>query len=680
MDSLTQASLDVEAPQEATLIADVIVPRPVAKPLSYSVPATFAPRLRFGSVVRVPFRSGDSEGFVVGLRDAGAEAPAYKLKAVKDVLIEAAVFNEMDWKLFRWIADYYQAPLGEVFFSAFPKAFLKVTEARKKAPPPMAPPEPPPRLTADQSTALDRIKAALDARAFRSFLLYGVTGSGKTEVYMRAAAETLAAGRGTVVLVPEIALTPQLRTRFESRFGDQVAVLHSSLTEATRRGFWKDILAGKRRIVVGARSAIFAPLQDIGLIVVDEEHEPSYKQEGHLRYHARDVALVRARDHGAACVLGSATPSIETFYAAEHGKHELLELKTRPSDRPMPEIELVDLTSADGSRPPQKSLIGDRLLESLTETLARGEQAMVFLNRKGFSNFLLCTDCGHVPGCDRCSVTLTYYRSSGTLRCHYCGQQNRAPDACGECNGRDFKFMGFGTETIEQELRDLLPGAHIGRLDADTADSPKRLEEILAKFRSGETGVLVGTQMLAKGHDFPNVTLIGVVMADMGMHLPDFRACERTFQLLSQVSGRAGRGDKPGKVIMQTYSPESPAIQCALTHDFRAFYAQEIEARRVFAYPPFARMAQIEFRHANESLAHRDAERMAQMARELSAGEGGGAVEVLGPAPASVAKVAGDYRWHMLLKAEKISALNAVLKTLRREGARLIDVDPVNAL
>ena len=659
-------------------VADVVVPRPVDKPLSYAVPPELAPRLRFGSVVQVPFRSGMIEGFVVGLRaKTGEEGAGYKLKDVSGVLIEEPVLSDMDLRLFRWIADYYQAPLGEVFFSAFPKPFLKDVEARKKTAPPAVPAEPPPNLTNDQSAAFSRIKASLDARSFQSYLLYGVTGSGKTEVYMRAAADALAAGRGAIVLVPEIALTPQLRTRFESRFGGQVAVLHSSLSEATRRGYWRDILSGKRRIVVGARSAIFAPLKDIGLIVVDEEHEPSYKQEGHLRYHARDVALVRARDHGAACVLGSATPSIETFYAAEQGKHTLLELRSRPASRPMPEIELVDLSKAGSGRPARNGLIGERLHDALTETLARGEQAMVFLNRKGFSNFLLCSDCGFVPGCDHCSVSLTYYRSSGTLRCHYCGLQNRAPDSCSECGGRDFKFMGFGTETIEHELRSLLPAAHIGRLDADTADSPKKLEEILSKFRSGETGVLVGTQMLAKGHDFPNVTLIGIVMADLGMHLPDFRACERTFQLLSQVAGRAGRGDKPGRVVLQTYAPDSPAIQCAIRHDFRAFYAQEIEARRAFGYPPFARMAQVEFRHANESLARRDAERMGQMARNLG---GGSAVEVLGPAPASISKVAGDYRWHLLLKAEKISSLNALLKTLRREGARLIDVDPVNAL
>ena len=673
----------VASPSASRIVADVVVPRPLPQPLTYVVPEEFLDQVRPGAAVIVPFRSGTSEGFVVDVREEKCDAPReYALKNIKSVLDEGPVFTNQDLEFFRWIAAYYQTTLGEVFFTAIPKVMLATPKRARKTSSIEArvPTETraPFELSSDQKNAYSHINAALLGAAFKSFLLFGVTGSGKTEVYLCAVEETLRLGKSAIILVPEIALTPQLRHRFESRFGDQVAVMHSSLGDAARRDFWRDLRTGKRRIAVGARSAIFAPLEKIGLIVVDEEHEPTYKQEGNLKYHARDLALVRARQHGAVTILGSATPSIETFHAALSGRHQLLELRERPASRPMPTVEVVDLKDERKAGLPPARNLGRRLVANLVETVARGEQAILFLNRKGYSSFLMCSDCGEVPGCDDCSVSLTYYRGAASLKCHYCGHSRQAPSECGKCFGRNFRYMGFGTESVEAELRELLPQARIGRLDAETASTSKKLEELLAAFRSGEIQVLVGTQMLAKGHDFPNVTLIGVVLAEMGLHIPDFRAGERTFQLLCQVAGRAGRGDLPGHVIIQTYIPETAVIQHAMSHNYRAFFDEELQIRREFGYPPFSRMAQIEFKSRNEVEARRDAERLAALLRELGSDEH--KLDLLGPAPAGIAKVAGEHRWHLLLKSEKISSLNAFLKTARRAGARHIDVDPASTV
>ncbi|MEW6056448.1 MAG: primosomal protein N', partial [Bdellovibrionota bacterium] len=537
-------------------------------------------------------------------------------------------------------------------------------------------------LTKDQQAAMDLIQKSFDDRIFKSFLLFGVTGSGKTEVYIRSAQKALEQGRTSLILVPEIALTPQLRRRFEDRFGDQVAVLHSSLTEKTRREFWWDILKGTRKVVVGARSGLFAPLANIGLIVVDEEHEPSYKQEDRLRYSARDLALVRAVQHQAVVILGSATPAVETFYSAETGKHTLLKLASRPLERPMPTVEVVDLKQEprdyDQATKDSRVLLSQKMRAAVSETLQNGDQALIFVNRKGFSSFLMCGGCGEVPKCVNCSVSLTYYQRSKELRCHYCGLRTGAIDNCSKCQSLEIRYMGMGTELVEDEVKRLFPGVCVERLDADTADTAKKLENTLERFRSGEIRILVGTQMLAKGHDFPNVTFVGVVLADLNLHLPDFRAGERTFQLLTQVSGRAGRGDKPGKVILQTFLPDHYVIQTAAKQDYLEFYRQEIESRQQFGYPPFSRMAQIEFRDTREDRAKGEAERIRSLLEHLNPQEKG--FEYLGPAAASIARIANQFRWQILLKSEKSSSLNAVIKTLRKEGIRFIDVDPVTTL
>ena len=669
----------------ATKVAQVVVPRPLPGPLSYLVPVALESSIQVGSLVQVPLSSKSIDGFVVGFTTLADPAlQGFKLKKILSVPFDKPMFSPKDLEFFLWIADYYQLPIGEVFNSAFPRAIFKipkrtVTKKSKETTPETITPV---ELTVDQAAALCAVRQSIDAKRFKSFLLFGVTGSGKTEVYIRAAQAVIEQQRSALILVPEIALTPQLRKRFEDRFHNQVAVLHSGLSEKVRREFWWDILNGTRKVVVGARSALFAPLENIGLIVVDEEHEPSYKQEDRLRYSARDLALVRARQHNAATILGSATPAIETFYAAEKGKHELLQLRTRPAERPMPEVQIVDLKNEykevlHGSKE-ARLLLGRSLRDALAEVLLRKEQAMIFINRKGFSSFVMCGDCGEVPKCLNCSVSLTYYQRAREMRCHYCGLRLPMVEQCAKCKSYEIKLMGMGSELIEDEVKSLFPHARVERLDADTADTIKKLEATLERFRSGETQVLVGTQMLAKGHDFPNVTLVGVVLADMNLHLPDFRAGERTFQLLAQVSGRAGRGSKPGRVILQTLLPDHYVIQAAATQDYLSFYKTEIEYRQQFGYPPFSRMAQLEFRDLKEERAHEQADRVRQLLDHLDPDARG--FSYLGPAAASIARIANQFRWQILVKSEKSSALNAVIKTLRKEGVRFIDVDPVTTL
>lgn len=670
------------------VVANVVVPRPLPAPLSYCVPEDLQDRVQLGSMVKVPFRSSHIDGFVVGFTPVSDPSiRGIELKEILAVPFDRPIFLEKDLEFFKWISNYYQLPLGEVFHSAFPKSVFKIPKRTRSSKPRAS--EGATQITAaqvqltpEQQTALSAIeKSILDAK-YKSFLLYGVTGSGKTEVYIRAAQTALAQEKASLILVPEIALTPQLRKRFEDRFENQVAVLHSGLSEKARREFWWDIRNGNRKVVVGARSALFAPLSNIGLIVVDEEHEPSYKQEDRLRYNARDLALVRSSQHQAVAILGSATPSIETFYAAEGGKHSLLTLTNRPANRPMPTIQVVDLReeykeTLRGSKQ-GRLLLGRHLREALAETITRKEQAMIFVNRKGFSSFVMCGDCGEVPKCLNCSVSLTYYQRSRELRCHYCDFRIQFNDQCAKCSAYDLKLMGMGTELIEDEVKRLFPSVCVERLDADTADTAKKLEATLERFRKGETQILVGTQMLAKGHDFPNVTLVGVVLADLNLHLPDFRAGERTFQLLAQVSGRAGRGDKPGRVILQTMLSDHYVIKAAAEQDFMQFYRIELEYRQQFGYPPFSKMAQVEFRDLKDDRARGQAERARCLLDALGPDSRG--FSYLGPAAASIARIANQFRWQILLKSEKSSSLNAVIRTLRKEGVRFIDVDPVTTL
>ncbi|HUS69108.1 MAG TPA: primosomal protein N' [Kofleriaceae bacterium] len=539
-----------------------------------------------------------------------------------------------------------------------------------------------PELTEAQASAVATVREGLEAGEFRGYLLHGITGSGKTEVYLHVIAEVLAKGMGAMVLVPEISLTPQLAARFRARFGDLVAVLHSGLTDRERFDEWNRLKEGRARIALGARSAVFAPVPELGAIVVDEEHDGSFKQEEGVRYQARDVALVRAQRARAVCVLGSATPSMESMYGAECGRLALLGLPERAAARPLPEVTLVDLRDY---RPDPDSLLTAPLGAAIEETLAKGEQAILFLNRRGFNTFVLCVRCGHAFRCNACSVSLTYHKHSDRLKCHYCGHGERVPEVCPACEATgSITRRGLGTERIAAALAERFPQARVARLDRDAAVGPQ-VEKILGRMARGEIDLLVGTQMVAKGHDFPGVTLVGVLLADTGLSLPDFRAGERTFQLLTQVAGRAGRGDKPGRVIIQSYRVDAVPVAAAVGHDYARFYQSELEARRELDYPPFGHLAALRLDGPDERAVERAAAQLADRARALGSARG---VTVLGPSEAPLARLKGRTRWHMWLRARDRRDLRGFLRQLAPvaaaaplPGVRLtVDVDPVSAL
>jgi primosomal protein N' (replication factor Y) len=540
----------------------------------------------------------------------------------------------------------------------------------------------PHELNPHQKAAFDRIETALDAKQFQTFLLQGVTGSGKTEIYLKAIDAALARGFGALMLVPEIGLTPAVAGQFHHRFGNRVAILHSGIHDSERAQEWRRIRSGEAKVVVATRSGVFAPVQNLGLIIVDEEHDQSYKQQETPRYHGRDVAIVRARDRGAVVVLGSATPSLESRYNADRGKYELLRLPERVESRPMPKVEVIDARQ-EFLETRKQATFSRALIDAVTDRLANGEQSMLLLNRRGFSSFMTCRACGERLECPNCSVTLTFHRRDRRMLCHYCNFSSRVPERCPKCDSDHIQFLGLGSERVEDELHGAFPRARIARIDRDTTGGKRDYEAILAKFRGGEYDILVGTQMIAKGHDIPNVTLVGIVSADTGLGLPDFRAAERTFQLLTQAAGRAGRGTTPGIVLMQTINPDHYAIRFAAEQDYEKFYAKELEFRRVMHYPPFGALANVIVRGAREEEA---LARSAALGRLLNpAGEG---VKLLGPAAASLARLKNEYRYQMLIKTSSRKRLNEILGEVRRYAAAekwnptslVIDVDPITIL
>jgi primosomal protein N' (replication factor Y) (superfamily II helicase) len=542
-----------------------------------------------------------------------------------------------------------------------------------------------PTLTGPQEESVARIAQALGGGDERAFLLWGVTGSGKTEVYMHAIAACLEKARGALVLVPEIALTPQLVGRFRARFGDEVAVLHSALAEADRHLMWRKLREGRLRLAVGARSALFAPVADLGLVVVDEEHDASFKQEEGVRYHARDMALLRAHRAGAIAVLGSATPSLESVALARRGKIVELRLPERATRAAMPEVEIVDLRRHKNT-PSGHRMLTAPLHRAVDGALAAGEQAIVFLNRRGFAPAVVCDGCGTVASCHRCSVALTYHRrAGGRLRCHYCDYAAPLPSRCPACNEAELVLEGLGTEKLESAIAEAFPSARVARLDRDVAAGAKSAR-VLDRMRRGEIDILVGTQMVTKGHDLPNVTVVGVVNADAALSMPDFRAAERGFSLLVQVAGRAGRHERPGRVIIQTRDPEHAAIRFAARHDVAGFLAHELRDRQEVGYPPFRRLALVRIDAVEEDRAREVAARFAAQARSHPEAARG-AIEILGPAPAPIARLRNRYRFRVLLRAMNRGALRGVMKSLvaiRDERDRKVrvalDVDPVSML
>ncbi|GIN18994.1 primosomal protein N' [Siminovitchia fordii] len=538
-------------------------------------------------------------------------------------------------------------------------------------------------LTKDQQAAMAPILHSIGHQTHETFLLYGVTGSGKTEVYLQAIQEVIKQGKEAIVLVPEIALTPQMVERFKGRFGSDVAVLHSRLSIGEQYDEWRKIQRKEVKVVVGARSAVFAPFENLGIIIIDEEHESSYKQEETPRYHARDVAIKRGEYHRCPVILGSATPSLESFARAQKGVYHLLTLSKRMNDRELPPVSVVDMR--EEMRSGNRSMFSTELFEKIKDRLHKGEQTVLFLNRRGHSTFIMCRDCGYVMQCPHCEISMTYHRSSNEMKCHYCGFQTGVPTECPECSGNHIRYFGMGTQKVEEELVKLLPEARIIRMDVDTTTRKGAHERILEHFQSGKADILLGTQMIAKGLDFPNITLVGVLSADTMLHLPDFRAAEKTFQLLTQVSGRAGRHELSGEVVVQTYTPEHYSIQLAAMQDYPRFYNQEMSMRKIGSYPPFYYLALVTVTHEDLMQAVAVTEKISNYLKSKISEE----AILLGPVASPIPKINDRYRYQCLIKYKRepnlFSALRKILEHYNPQASRdalsiTIDINPYNMM
>jgi primosomal protein N' (replication factor Y) len=543
-------------------------------------------------------------------------------------------------------------------------------------------------LTAEQQAAFDTLAERAAARTFQAALLHGVTGSGKTEIYLRLARAVRESGRGVLLMVPEIALTPAAAAIFRAAFGERVAIQHSALSDGERYDQWRRIRRGDVDVVVGTRSAVFAPLANVGLIVVDEEHDGSYKQDKVPRYNGRDVAVVRARAAGALTILGSATPSLETYHNAESGRYELVTMRRRVLDRPMASVTIVDMRAEYAAEGPDV-ILSAALRDRMASRLERGEQAIVLLNRRGFATVVFCRECGETLECPNCSVSLTVHKAAGRARCHYCNHAVALPKQCGKCRGPFLEQLGFGTERVEADVKALFPQARVGRVDRDTIRRRGAITALLAQFAARELDVLVGTQMIAKGHDFPSVTLVGVISADVGLGIADFRAAERTFQLLTQVAGRAGRGTIAGEAVVQTLYPDHYSIRHACRQDYAAFYADELHFRRSMKYPPAVALINVVVKARTRQAAMEDAGTIAQALRtdqppgRRSPGEGGW--RVLGPAPAPLGRLKGEHRAQLFIKSAHRTAMRKALADVLDQRPELkrrtiVDVDPMSVL
>ncbi len=719
------------------MLAKIVLPLPLPA-LTYEVPAELNHILSVGMSVSVPLRKKSLTGIIseLDIENAGTDS---KLKPIQDLSNELPTLPASYIRFLGWISNYYHYPFGQVLAAALPphpapprrKAFrtgleptseiiadwkkrggkrLELWEMLKKAETLYSIPkelqnagkslissghvvvswdytpadEPhaqrkisPPaiHLGSDQTTALTKIYTAIDEKTNSTFLLEGVTGSGKTEVYIHSAIRARRAGRSVLVLAPEIALTPMLFARFQSRLNEPIALLHSGLTDRERSNYWHQIAQGKVQIIIGARSSVLAPIENLGLIIVDEEHESAFKQDDRLRYNARDLATVLGKRDQAAVILGSATPSLESFQNTQTKKYTLLQLKSRITGHALPMVKIIDQR-----RHPMHGNISSVLRHEIEMALSRKQQTMLLLNRRGFASYLLCASCGQIPGCPNCSVTLTYYQSREQLKCHYCGYEKPKPKNCETCGSSEVIPGISGTESLEKNVRELFPDARVLRIDRDQISGRKDLEEALVKISRGAADIIVGTQMIAKGHDFPNVTLVGVVDADSSIALPDFRSTEKAFQLFTQMAGRAGRGDWAGTVVIQTYNPDHAAIRYAASHDFRGFAQEELPHRLSFFYPPYCRMAQLLITAPSNKVAESGAQRILGFIEKLKLND----VKVLGPAPSVISRIQNKYRWNILLKSKQseqlhqvITAITGVKKQLISPNCTLqIDVDP----
>lgn len=677
--------------------AQVVIPSALRQTFTYRLGddlSSIAP----GTRVLVPFGRGRRHGYVVGFT---TEKPDRALKRVLGAEPDERLFSDEVLALTRWVADYYLAPWGQVLDAALPPLVRKTGSKSRRASRPIdeetpaseavRPGEIPLIVTPAQTAAVERARGALRSKEFAAFLLQGVTGSGKTEVYLRLAEEAMRDGGQVLFLVPEIGLSTQILARVESRFPNQVGLYHSQSAEGTRRQVWAEAGSGRLPLVVGARSAVFVPMPRLRLVIVDEEHEAAYKQDETPRYHGRDVAVYRAQRSNATVVLGSATPSLESRANVETDKYVLLTLPERIDGRPVARVHLVDMAEVarvenpEGLRKPRPPIFSPYLLRAIQDRLDREEQVILFLNRRGHSTAVQCGGCGASVQCKQCDVVLTYHRPGDHLRCHYCNAVSPPPRVCASCSGTYFFYSGFGTQRIEETLRETYPTARIERMDRDTTRRRGSHSEIIRAMEAREIDILLGTQMVAKGFDFHRVTLVGVLQADQEMLLPDFRAAERGFQMLTQVAGRSGRGGTPGEVIFQTLMPDHHVIQAAAAQDYDRFAAQEILHRQELEYPPFRRMLHLLVDGPKEPQVEDRAQALRHVleaeVRRLRA-----SVQVLGPAPMPISRLKGQYRWHLSLLARSREALHR-LGTLALDspapsglsGTRVMaDVDPVS--
>ncbi|MFW6180566.1 MAG: replication restart helicase PriA [Spirochaetota bacterium] len=656
------------------MYVDVAFNRPFP-PLTYQVAGDVLPEgvagLLPGMRVTAPIKNTTAVGIVC----ATAESTQVQgVRPILEVLDREPVINQDLLDTARWMSRYYLCSLGEALWTVVPRGVLKRGRA---APETGRAPERELSLTQDQQAVCERLIGSLDGGGGEHFLLHGVTGSGKTEIYLRVIHEAVRRGMGAILLVPEISLTPQTVAYFSARLGHELALLHSRLTRAEKINEWHRLLSGRRRVAIGARSAVFAPIERIGVIIVDEEHETSYKSDETPRYSARSVAVYRARRHGALLLLGSATPSVESYYLAKQQKLHLLELPRRVENQKLPSTRVSDLRKARETR-----FLGAPLMKAVEDRLRRREQVILFLNRRGFSPHVYCENCGHVFRCACCDITLTFHRRTRKLICHYCGYTEPPPDLCPNCRDEGVAFSGFGTEKIESVIGEHFPGAVVVRMDTDTVRRRTAVAEILADFARGRIDILIGTQIVSKGLHFPNVTLVGVVNADIALNFPDFRAAERTFNLITQVSGRAGRGAKGGEVIIQTYNPAHYAIQTARMQDYQEFFIREIAHRKALLYPPFCRIVRLVFRGSDERKVLSTAERAQGFIREQAPP----LFSLLGPSLCPISRIKNNYRAHLIIKLERVGPIQQVLagcqQLMRGQGDVYleIDVDPMSML
>jgi len=679
-----ELDIKTEAAQTQPILrAQVALPIPFSEPYDYEVSKEQAGQIQIGVRVRVPFRTQKSIGIVVGLK----QGERFKgIRSVEAVLDASPIIRQFDLELARWISEFYFCSWGEAIDQVLPHfLFTKemtipdlIERYTQKGSDPLPRGLTPFTLTAEQQAAFDHI---LDNPA-KPVLLHGITGSGKTEIYLRLIEENLKAGKTAVCLFPEIALSEQIKHGFIERFGPELEIFHSRLTGLEQLKAWLRVKSGQVKIVLGPRSALFAPLENLGLIIMDEEQEFTYKQDQVPRYHARETAAKLAGLSGAVFLMGTATPTLETRWNCDNGKAERLVLSKRVVDRKLPEVEIVDLAE-EFKRKKRPVIFSDRLKEEIAKNLELKQGVMIFLNRRGFSTFVHCLKCGTILSCKNCQVSLTFHMETGKLICHYCNYQCPPVLNCPACSAPNLKYGGMGTEKTESELAKAFPKAKIARVDSDVARKKGAVDSILYNFKHGKIDIIVGTQMIAKGFDFPQVTLVGVILADISLSLPDFRSNEKTFQLLTQVAGRAGRGENPGRVIVQSYLAHHHVLKAAQTQDYEVFYQSECEKRKELAYPPFTHLINIIFKSKSEKNLYDFSKKLKE---ELEFERTGDEFKIMGPSPLPIYKLKGFFRWHLMLKGEAVEPMNkliyAVLKKVKKPSSiqLLVDVDPVSVL